>query len=302
MAGGRSSMPRTRRSDLESFELQAPAKINLFLSVVGRRSDGYHELRSLMCRIGLSDTLFLEMGTERNVLTVSDPDLPADESNLSLKAALLFNRTLKRESDIHPLNLSIHLEKRIPVGAGLGGGSSDAAAVLKALNRYYRHPLDRERLLSMALDLGADVPFFIDGRPAVATGVGEVLNPYEGLPPWAAVVVFPGFGISTAEVFKNVNLRLTKCEKKLRYFSFKTGKFDIHRHLCNDLETVAVRQFPVIGEIKNELLNQGANGALMTGSGSAVFGLFTDMQAARTAADAMGGQADWQIYATRLMC
>jgi 4-diphosphocytidyl-2-C-methyl-D-erythritol kinase len=284
------------------MKIRAPAKINLFLQVLGRRDDGFHELRSLMCCVALHDTLVLDIGTARSELTCSDNRIPCDENNLALKAVLLFNRVLATETAIAPLNVSIELIKRIPAGAGLGGGSSDAAAVLNHLNRYYGNPLNNERLHALALALGADVPFFIHGRPAIATGVGERLEPYAGLHPWGVVVVYPGFGLSTAEVFKNLNLGLTKCEKRLRYFPFKYGKFDIVRHLCNDLETVAVHRFPVIETIKKELLNQGAMGSLMTGSGSAVFGLFSDLKAARRAADVVAGNADWQIYATELAC
>jgi 4-diphosphocytidyl-2-C-methyl-D-erythritol kinase len=284
------------------MELQAPAKINLYLRVVGRRSDGYHELQTLMCCIGLHDTVKLRMGTGREGMTCSDPDLPCDASNLALKAALQFHAALETDTRIPPQNAFIHLTKRIPAGAGLGGGSSDAAAVLKGLNRYYGHPFDRPKIMGLALNLGADVPFFIDGKPALATGVGEVLSPYPHLLPWGVVVVYPGFGISTAEVFKNLNLGLTKREKPLRYFPFKQGKFDRDRHLCNDLETVAIRQFPVIGKIKKALLNQGAKGVLMTGSGSAVFGLFSDLSSAREAAEAMAASARWQVFATQLVC
>jgi 4-diphosphocytidyl-2-C-methyl-D-erythritol kinase len=282
------------------MKVSAPAKINLFLQVLGRRDDGYHELRTLMSCLGLHDTLVFRMGTPGNTLTCSDPRIPCNENNLALKAALLFNRVLAAETAVAPQNVAIELIKRIPAGAGLGGGSSDAAAVLNHLNRYYHYPLSDGRLHALALSLGADVPFFLQGRPAIATGIGEHLEPYGGLLPWGVVVVFPGFGISTAEVFKNLNLALTKCEKRLRYFPFKYGKFDIVRHLCNDLESVAAHRFPIIETIKKELLNQGAMGALMTGSGSAVFGLFSDLQAARRAGDALRGNADWQVFATEL--
>ena len=284
------------------MEIQAPAKINLFLKVVGRRKNGYHELETLMCCIGLYDTVQLRMGTGQSGITCTDPDLACDESNLALKAAVKFHASLVSETEITPQTAFIHLTKRIPSGAGLGGGSSDAAAVLNGLNRYYGHPLDRGRIMAMALEIGADVPFFIEGRPAVATGVGEVLSPYRQLPQWGVVVVYPGFGISTAQVFKNLNFGLTKCEKPLRYFPFTQGKFDRVRHMCNDLESVAIRQFPVIEAIKKKLLNQDASGVLMTGSGSAVFGLFADLSSARKAAEAMAAPARWQVFATQLIC
>ncbi len=282
------------------MQTSARAKINLFLQVLGRRDDGYHELRTLMCCIGLHDTLTLRLGVPANRIVCSNPAIPQDETNLALKAALVYNRALAEQTAVIPQKVSIELVKRIPAGAGLGGGSSDAAAVLRALNRYYHNPLSQKKLLALALSLGADVPFFIEGRPAIATGIGEHLEPYCGLPCWGVVVVYPGFGLSTAEVFKNHNLRLTKCEKQLRYFPFKYGKFDIVRHLCNDLETVAAHRFPVIETIKKELLNQGAMGSLMTGSGSAVFGLFSDPEAAHRAGDALADKTDWQIYATEL--
>jgi 4-diphosphocytidyl-2-C-methyl-D-erythritol kinase len=284
------------------MELQAPAKINLFLRVVGRRSDGYHELQTLMCCIGLYDTVHLRMGTDQNGMTCSHPDLPCDASNLAFKAVVHFHAALETDTDIPPQNAFIHLIKRIPLGAGLGGGSSDAAAVLNGLNRYYGCPFDRPKIMAMALKLGADVPFFIDGKPALASGIGEVLFPYDQLPPLGVVVVYPGFAISTAEVFKNLNFGLTKEEKPHRYFPFKQGKFDMDRHMVNDLESVAIRQFPAIEEIKNRLLNQGAKGALMTGSGSAVFGLFADSSSARKAAKAMAAPARWQVFVTQLAC
>ncbi len=287
-------------SAANSIKITAPAKINLFLHVVGKRDDGYHELRTLMCCVGLHDTLLLRMGTDRSRITCTDPNIPCDEANLALKAALIFNRTLTEQTPVDAQNLSIELIKRIPAGAGLGGGSSDAAAVLVGLNRYYNHPLSHTKLHALALSLGADVPFFIESKPAIATGVGERLEPFTGLPSWSVVIVYPGFGISTAEVFKNLNLGLTKCEKQLRYFPFKYGKFDIGRHLCNDLEIVAAHRYPIIETIKNELLNQGAMGSLMTGSGSAVFGLFADPDAARQAGKGLAGREDWKIYVTAL--
>ena len=286
----------------DTMKISAPAKINLFLQVLGRRDDGYHELRTLMVCIGLHDTLVLRMGTSRNAIICSHPDVPADETNLALKAALAYNRALADKTSLIPLNLSIELIKRIPVGAGLGGGSSDAAAVLNGLNRYYNNPLSDEKLHALALSLGADVPFFVHGQPAIATGVGEHLESYTGLSPWGVVVVYPGFGLSTAEVFKNLNLRLTKCEKQLRYFPFKNGKFCALHHLCNDLEPGVTARFPVIQELKKVLLDHGALGALMTGSGSAVFGLFADPQAAQDVRRALACRDEWQIFVTELLC
>lgn len=284
------------------MEIRAPAKINLFLEVLHRRDDGYHELRTLMCCIGLCDTLKVTLGGAVNRIRCDHPDVPSDESNLALRAAELFNHTLAGQTEIEPKHVTIELVKRIPAGAGLGGGSSDAAAVLNLLNDAYKNPFNVAQLQDMALALGADVPFFILRQPALASGIGEQLEFFGGLSPWGVVVVYPGFGISTAQVFENLNLGLTKCKKKLRYFLFDQGKFDPSRHLRNDLEPVAIRRFPVLGEIKKDLLNQGAVGSLMTGSGSAVFGLFDDDAAAQKAADGLSGQRGWKIIATELRC
>ena len=297
------SKRRVRRAEsTETIEISAPAKINLFLQVVGRRDDGYHELRTLMCCVGIYDTLVLRLPGQRNEIICSHPDVPSNKTNLALKAALRFNHALAAERQISPDPVSIHLTKTIPAGAGLGGGSSDAAAVLKVLNKRYGRPFSRLRLQALALELGADVPFFIDQVPALATGIGEKLTPYHGLAPMGVVLIYPGFAIATAEVFKNLNLGLTKCEKQLRYFPFNNGKFCALHHLCNDLEPEVTARFPVIQELKKALLDHGALGALMTGSGSAVFGLFADPQAAQDVRHALACRDEWQVFVTELLC
>ncbi|MDA8138793.1 MAG: 4-(cytidine 5'-diphospho)-2-C-methyl-D-erythritol kinase [Desulfobacteraceae bacterium] len=283
------------------IELLAPAKINLCLHVIGRRPDGYHELFSLMCCVAIFDRLVIRMGTVQSVMTCDEPSLPCDDSNLVLKAARLFNKHLGEETRISPDNLSIHLHKRIPMGAGLGGGSSDAAAVLLGLNGYYGEPFDRQRLRSLALQLGADVPFFIDGRPAIAQGIGEQLSPYTGLPAYGLVLIYPGFGLATAQVYKNLNFALTKSKKKLRNVPFKNGDFHPSHHLHNDLEAGVGDHFTVIEKLKKDLLNQGAIGSLMTGSGSAVFGLFDSEEGAQAAKAAMVPSPSWQMFVTRLI-
>lgn len=287
---------------METFQIDTPAKINLYLEVVRRRGDGYHELRSLMCAVGLYDTLTLTFGVSENAIVCDHPDLPCDTTNLALKAALDFNSALASQTDIEPEHVFIDLVKRIPAGAGLGGGSSDAAAVLKQLNACYGHPFDAGQLIQMALALGADVPFFIDSRPALATGVGEVLTPFDSLSPMGVVLVYPGFGVSTAQVFENHNLALTKYKKTHNYSPFKQGKFDPERHLCNDLEAGVMTDFPVLEQIKKDLLNQGAMGALMTGSGTTIYGLYAGRTAADQAVKVWHRPPEWQVFATELIC
>jgi 4-diphosphocytidyl-2-C-methyl-D-erythritol kinase len=288
-------------SGLSVLELPAPAKINLFLHVVGRRNDGFHDLCSLMCCVSLYDHLKIAPGGQENTLSCSDPNLPCDDSNLVMKALRAFNRALQQETGIVPDGVSIHLDKHIPMAAGLGGGSSDAAAVLKGLNRCYGDPFDRARLHALALTLGADVPFFIDLKPAIAEGIGERLTPYAGLPAWWAVLIYPGFGLSTAEVFANLNLALTKSKKKHRNSAFKKGIFSAAHHLHNDLEAGVGGRFAVIQQIKQEFAQLGAMGSLMTGSGSVVYGLFADAAGALKAQAAMAATSGRQVFVARLL-
>jgi 4-diphosphocytidyl-2-C-methyl-D-erythritol kinase len=283
-------------------ELLSPAKINLILSVVGRRPDGYHELATLMACIDLYDRIALDYTGGDIRLRCNVPGLPQDESNLAFRAARFFQKAYLRKRGVAPFKgLSIRLDKTIPAGAGLGGGSSNAATVLKALNEHVTQPLPSDEMGRLALQLGADVPFFLDGRPSLATGIGEQLTPWPGLTPYALLIVFPGRGLATAEVYGALNLRLTKCEKKLKGFPLKRGSFDAGVHLCNDLESVALQLCPDIAVIKNELIRSGAQGALMSGSGSSVFGVFASADEARKARQRLTMCAEWQVFQASLI-
>ncbi len=278
------------------LQIQSPAKINLFLQVTGKRPDGYHTLNSLMCCIGLYDTLRLSINAPGHSVSCSDPRVPDDETNLAFRAADLFYRKLNMESGV-----SIRIDKQIPVAAGLGGGSSNAAAVLLGLNRFFDFPLSTDDLSSLGLSLGADVPFFIRHRPATVTGIGERIEPYQGLPPLKVLLIYPGFGVSTAEIFKNVNLGLTKHEKKISLFPFNNKAFDIRQHVCNDLEAVAIAKYPEICVAKDVLIRQNADAVLMSGSGSTVFGLFFDPQEARRSRDRISLYPNWRLFLTDLL-
>ena len=257
------------------MKILSPAKINLFLQILGKRPDGYHDLITLMCCIGLYDTVSLTFGGKDITVSCDHPDVPEDETNLAFGAARLFFKKVKKNEGV-----TISIKKKIPVAAGLGGGSSNAAAVFLGLNRYYGYPISTDELMSMGISLGADVPFFIFQKPAIASGIGEKLEAYQNLKNLKILLVFPGFSISTADVYKKLNLGLTKCEKKLKSFLLNKQRFDPRYHLCNDLEAVTASEYPVIKTVKEALLNQGALGALMTGSGSTIFGLFSDSNAA----------------------
>ena len=283
-------------------ELLSPAKINLFLSIKGRRPDGYHELSTLMVCIDLYDRITLRYAGHGIRLQCDASNIPQDDRNLAFRAARLYETAYRRRWCCDPFGgLSIGLHKRIPAGAGLGGGSSNAATILQALNDQVPDPLPFVDLAALALQLGADVPFFLTGRPALATGIGEVLTPWPGLPALALLVVFPGCGLATTEVYRALNLRLTKCQKKLKECLLKRTFFDPAFHLCNDLEAVAMDRCPDIAVIKNEFVRLGALGALMSGSGSSVFGLFGSADEAWKAMQQMRMRAAWQVFQAKLL-
>ena len=278
------------------MRILSPAKINLFLQITGKRPDGYHDLVSLMCCVGLFDTVSLTFGVKETSVSCGHPDVPEDETNLAFAAASLFFNTLNINE-----NVKISIEKQIPVAAGLGGGSSNAATVFLGLNRYYGYPFSPDKLISMGLSIGADVPFFIFQKPAIVSGIGGKLKAYQGLESFKILLVFPGFSISTAKVYKNLNLGLTKCKKKLRSFLLDQQSFDPRCHLCNDLETAAVSMYPGIFTVKEALLRHGALGALMSGSGSTVFGLFSDSDKALKAKNALAENDKWQLYLVNMI-
>lgn len=285
------------------MEIQAPAKINLFLDVLGKRTDGYHELRSLMCPIGIHDTVRLscDPAATSGDITVTCPHrlVPSGRANLAWKAAAAFFA----ETGFAAKTI-VSIDKHIPVGAGLGGGSSDAAAVLTGLNHLFGNPLTADRLMMIGLRLGADVPFFIYGQPAIAAGIGEKLSPFTGLPRFNLVLIYPGCPVSTAEVYKKLNLALTKNKKINTKFIFKSGwEADFARRLYNVLEPPAIKLCPEISEAKQALMDCGALKALMSGSGSSVFGLFPDDQQARQAFDQLSARrGTWQVFITSLIC
>lgn len=249
-----------------------------------------------MCPVGLYDTVTITFAGSGINAFCTDPSVPNDESNLAVKAAKLFLHQKGGRGRGNPEGIDILIEKQIPVGAGLGGGSSNAAAVLLGLNRYFGGPFQKNKLLEMGLSIGADVPFFIFGKPALARGIGEKLKRYHGLSPYPVVLVFPGFSVSTAGVFRDLNLGLTKCERKIKNDTFIREGFKAKQHLCNDLESVTASRYKEVNEAKAALLRQGAIGSLMTGSGPTVFGLFSGKKEAESAAGALSKPGRWKVF------
>lgn len=273
------------------LSLQAPAKINLFLRIKGRRPDGYHLLDTLMQKISLCDEVELSLCSEGVGLECSGELVPVSKENLAVKAAELFLRVTEGRRNRSEAGVHIKLTKRIPVAAGLGGGSSDAAAILRGLNELYEFPCSAEELAALGLQLGADVPFFLIAAGAArATGIGEILEPVASLSHLSILLVNPGFSVSTRWVYQT--FALTKGEELSNLIpsqkdasgvlplSGPNGTMPLPPTMENDLETVTVAKFPEVGSIKGILLQNGAARALMSGSGPTVFGLFTDQQQA----------------------
>jgi 4-diphosphocytidyl-2-C-methyl-D-erythritol kinase len=264
-----------------AIKIETPAKINLCLKVIGRRADGYHDIETLFQAIDLYDELHLSPLDSGIMLSTDCPDLDLGEKNLIHRAA----KKLMAFTSCHG-GAEINLIKRIPIGAGLGGGSSDAAATLKGLIQLYGLSLSKRDIHNIASSLGADVPFFLNGPVAFGFGIGTLLEPTPPLPPFWIVLVKPNFSISTAWIYKEYDSRLTKTTNKIKILESAVNSADperIGQALFNDLESICFDKFPVLKEIKRELLSLGAYGALMTGSGSSVFGLFSDSDSAKRA-------------------
>lgn len=256
--------------------LYAPAKINLFLHVLGKRSDGYHDLETWMQKLRLYDTITLELlSNNRTVeLFCSNPHVPADGTNLAVRAA---NAYFAASRNCAGYGVRIYLEKNIPVAAGLGGGSSDAGTVLRGLNTIFGKEFSEQQLLAIARFLGADVPFFAAGCDAVvAEGIGDIMYPVASIVDCTFILVNPGVFVSTAWVFQNLTLTRPPKNSKLSCFQkHKTTALPLFE-LSNDLEQVTCTKYPEIERIKRSLLAAGAVKALMSGSGPTVFGIFPD--------------------------
>jgi 4-diphosphocytidyl-2-C-methyl-D-erythritol kinase len=269
----------------------SPAKINLYLRVLHKRQDGYHDIASLMQRISLYDEMIfgpLEHGIR---IRCTGSPLPENEENIAFRAAEAFFRQVPHISG----GIDIAINKKIPVAAGLGGGSSNAATTLLTLNELFGCPCTMEDLMKIGVMLGADVPFFIFERTAWAFGIGERLQVAEGIPSFSLLLVNPGFALSTKMIYQNLNLRLTNGTIHYSIPRFLTVH-DLAKGLINDLETVSIGMHPVLADIKKYLMTYGALGALMSGSGPTVFGLFEKEQQAIIAEKALAGMNGWVVF------
>jgi 4-diphosphocytidyl-2-C-methyl-D-erythritol kinase len=264
-----------------------PAKINLWLEVIRKREDGYHDISSLMLPVSVFDDIRLDVRPGNGTISIAceRPEIPSDERNLAWRAARLYLECSGKKAGIH-----IELEKRIPSAAGLGGGSSDAGGVLVALNSFFENAVSPGALEEMALKLGADVPFFLHARPALATGVGEKLQFADAVPDYPLLLIKPPIIVPTGWVYQS--LKLTKGVSKIKLDCLSVNPCRIGEFIENDLEAVTVPRYPVIADLKQWLLDRGALAASMSGSGPTVFGIFSSGQAAESAE--IIAKRDWQ--------
>ena len=252
----------------EALHLESPAKVNLRLEILKKRDDGYHELKTIFQKISLYDKLHFSLTKEKGVfITAKHPDLPLGKRNLVYQAA----RSFLKKSD-YKGGVSIEIEKEIPLGAGLGGGSSNAAATLTALNQLLKLNLPGKKLMEMGLEIGADVPFFFFKGAAIGSGIGERLKKIE-LPSLWYVLIYPNFEVSTHWAYQNFVLTKTRFHFNLHRL-LKTPE-EISRILWNDLEKVVSERYCEIDIMRKILYSAGALGSLMTGSGPTVFGVFS---------------------------
>lgn len=267
---------------MNSIVVKAYAKINLSLDVLKKREDGYHEVRMIMQTIDLHDTISIKkVRTSGIEVRTNLPYLPADHRNLAYKAALLFKETMHIND-----GLRLDILKRIPVAAGLGGGSADAAAVLEGLDRLYNSGMSLRDMISLGVRLGADVPFCIMKGTALAEGIGEILTPIKPMPGCFILLIKPDIIVSTKYVYQNLKLEqgIPHPDIDLMIRAINSESLaDISACMGNILESVTVKKHPIIQDIKDKLISYGSLTSLMSGSGPSVFGLFDSKEAADNA-------------------
>jgi len=283
---------------MKSISLNAHAKINLSLDVIGKRQDGYHEVRMIMQTIALHDEVIVESKDAGIEVECDKPWVPGGSDNIAYKAANLMMERYKIESGV-----GIKILKRIPVAAGLAGGSADAAAVIKGMNELFSLNLDEAELMGIGKQVGADVPFCIKGGTMLSEGIGEKLTQIPSFQGVDIVLVKPKVGVSTAWVYNN--LKLDKISSRpdtdllIKAISDRNIVCLAH-NMKNVLETVTIEKYEVINDIKNELLRLGALGSMMSGSGPSVFGIFEDGKKAHLAYERLN-DGKWECFMTQTL-
>ncbi len=279
------------------IKVEGNAKINLTLDILGKRPDGYHEVAMVMQSIGLSDTVEMEKTDGPIELTINVPWLKADEKNLAWRAAALIKEEYKLAGGVR-----MKLTKRIPVAAGLAGGSTDAAAVLRGMNELYALDLSEERLCELGARLGSDIPFCLLGGTMLSTGRGEVLKRLPDLPATWVVLAKPRISVSTAWAYQNYDEQGAKDHPDNERIQQEIARGDrkaVAGLLCNVLESVTIKKYDVISQYKQMMMQQGAMASMMSGSGPTVFGLAESKETADRIATHMREHTDAYVYVIR---
>lgn len=284
---------------MRTVSLPAFAKINLDLRVLGTRQDGFHDLKTIFQSLALFDNVTVTIRRGPLALTCDEPDIPADRRNLAWKAAALLHHVATGKTSA-PRDVLIELRKRVPAQAGLGGGSANAAMTLLALNALWKLDLDLASLSRIAARLGADVPYFLVGGTAMGLGRGDDIYPLTDMPPVHVVVLRPGFGVATADAYRWFDEEVRRPLKEPIARRIPPGWPAWSATLRNDLEIAVVKHHPAISRIRQSLIDAGAAFAAMSGSGSAVFGLFERGEAARRTAKDLA-RPGWLSLHTRTL-
>lgn len=264
---------------MDKITVESPAKINLGLNIISKRDDGYHNLETIFIPILLSDSLTF-IKSDKLIVETNSELLNKQQNNLVTKAINLLNELTGKE-----ISVNIYIDKVIPIGGGLGGGSSNAATTLKTINRIFNLNLEREELIQIALKLGSDVPYFLNPVPAYAESRGEILHPLNAEIPYPILIINPSLNIDTRWAFQKI--KPSKPIHRLRTIDSKdlTNLDFLKENIKNDFESIIFEEFPLIKEIKNNLYEKGAKFALMSGTGSTIFGIFSNLQKAYWAED-----------------
>lgn len=280
------------------MKIKAYAKINLSLDVVGKREDGYHLLRMIMQSIDLFDEIIIEKLDNGIIIQSDKPYIPNDERNLAYKAAKIF-------IDYFGINegVKIFIKKNIPVAAGMAGGSTDAAAVLKGMAKLFEINVEEGKLMDLGLKIGADIPFCVKGGTALCEGVGEDITPLRAFKNHRLVIVKPNFGLSTKDVYNNLDInkifKHPKTDKLIEAIEKEDVLF-ISENMTNVLENVSFRKYNILRDIKGKIVSMGALGSLMSGSGPTVFGIFNDEMKAQQCFKYFKGKYS-QVYLSKTL-
>lgn len=276
--------------------VKAYAKINISLDVTGKREDGYHLLRMVMQSIELYDIINISKIKSGIILSCNRKYVPNDERNLAYRAAQVFLQELNIREGVQ-----IYIKKNIPVAAGLAGGSADAAAVLKAMDKLFNTGLSEQSLMSMGLKLGSDIPFCISGGTALCEGIGEIVTPLESFSNHILVLVKPPFGVSTKEVYQNLDINKIYRHPDTDNIVKAIGNGDfsyVYSNMKNVLENVTLKKHSMLKNLKADFIKMGAAGTMMSGSGPTIFGFFDDILKAQYCYDKLKAQYE-EVFISR---